>query len=403
MPRVKILIAGQIGSTYNEDGSVKDKGVELQDVVMQVASNPDAEGYDILIESGGGSVDVGNAIAAYISSLPNVITIAGTFCASIATRIHLAVPVEKRKKIAGGRYIIHNPMLTNVTGNSAELSEMADYIKQFETDMIKMYHNATGLDKAAIEGLMAQETDLTDEQCKTFGFISEVLTVEGPKAIAFITTKPKQTTEITMSKIKEMIDQAFAGIQEKITGKKQVVATKKVTTAAKKPEPKAEVLVTDGDISIYTDMPLSEFIADNTKVVKAFSDEAMTTPVADGDYTLKDGSEIKVAGGVVTEVKEVEAEPAEADVEALEARIAELETENANMRAEFENELTAKVTELMGQIGSNYTPKAEVKKFGKTTVAAAVQKDAGKKSLKEQAKERSASYKGAAATAEGGK
>lgn len=398
MPTGKINIIGRIGNTYNEDGSLKEKGVELPDVIMQVEANKVCDVLDCLIESEGGSVDVGKAIAKYVKDLPGIVnTIAGKYCASMGTEIHLSRPLDQRKKIQGGRYIIHNPLLVGVSGNAAELVEAADHIKGYEKDMLAMYHNATGLDKSALEGLMAQETDLTDDQCKAFNFVSEIIATPELKAVASINKTTKKTELIDMGKeIKTAVEAAFAGVLETLRGGKKkivtVVAAKKVDGAT------AEMLTTDGDVALYTDSPLAGFEADNTKVVKVFSDEAMTIVVADGEYTLKDGSIIKVAAGVVTEYTPVAPMDGstEGSVEELAARVAELEAENkaieARMRAEFDTELTAVVTEIKKSMGSNYTPKGEVKKFGKTTVAAK-KIEGSVKSMKELAAERSAAYK----------
>ncbi|HRP60503.1 MAG TPA: ATP-dependent Clp protease proteolytic subunit, partial [Vicingus sp.] len=81
-----------------------------------------------------------------------------------------AVPLNKRKIVAGTEYFIHNPLLNNVRGNSEQLIQAANYIKPYETAMLNMYAKATGLDKATLQGLMAQETSLTDEQAKALGF-----------------------------------------------------------------------------------------------------------------------------------------------------------------------------------------------------------------------------------------
>lgn len=374
--RANIYINGQIGSTYNEDGTVHKKGVELADVVLQVEANKDAEGYDVYIKSPGGSIDVGRAIAKYIGSLPNAVTIADEMCASMGTEIHLSVPLERRKMIAGTKYIIHNPLLVGVTGNASELNDAADYIKKYEKEMLAMYHNATGVDKTALEGLMAQETSLTDEQCKALNFVIEVLP-KMEKAIAFV--ENQKNTEI-MSKVKVLIASAIAGIKEELGIK------------VKKVEPKAEVLSnTDGTASIYTDKPVSDFIADNSVEVKVFSDEAMTTPFADGEFETPK-YKVTVANGIITAVEMIEAE---ATVEELQARISQLESEResveANLRAEFEQELATQLNELKGEIGSNYSPKGEAKKFTYQRKPEAV----SKKSPKEEAKERKEQYKSA--------
>src|SRR3989304_4220428 len=175
MKEAKINITGQIGTSYNEDGSVKEKGVELQDIVSQVEANKDAEKKIFIITSGGGSVQTGKAIAKYISSISGAETVANKLCASIATEIHLSVPLERRSVVAGTQYFLHAPLLNNINGNADELIQMAEYVKETEKEMLSMYVKATGMDKSAIEGLMKQETSLTPEQCVQLRFASKII------------------------------------------------------------------------------------------------------------------------------------------------------------------------------------------------------------------------------------
>ena len=59
-----------------------------------------------------------------------------------------------------------------------------------------------------------------------------------------------------------------------------------------------------------------------------YTDEAMTTAAADGDYSLEDGRTISVAAGAITAIMEKEAENTAtntAELTAATARIAELE------------------------------------------------------------------------------
>jgi ATP-dependent protease ClpP protease subunit len=126
-----IYIEGQIGSSYKEDGTVDVRGVELQDVISQVRKNTEAETIVCHITSPGGSVDVGRKIAQYFASLPNLHTLAEIQCASIATEIHLSVPNERRKVVAGTSYLIHQPMFSFQRGialNKDELASMSTEI-----------------------------------------------------------------------------------------------------------------------------------------------------------------------------------------------------------------------------------------------------------------------------------
>lgn len=340
----RINIIGQIGDTINEDGSIKTKGVQLQDVVIQVNNNKMADELHVYINSGGGEVSVGQAIARYLSKLPNVTTIANELCGSIATEIHLAVPLNKRKIVAGTEYFIHNPLLDNVRGNSEQLIQAANHIKPYETAMLNMYAKATGLDKASLQGLMAQETSLTDEQCKSLGFVSEIIPRQTLRAVAFINKNSNNQTNEEME-VKEM----FAELKAMLT-----------------PTQKAKAMKAETDKGVIE--WASEGAIPEVGEAVTVNGEAVTEAM---DLTLTDGTVVKVdAAGLVTEVVAVVAatEP-NAEVEALKAKIAEMEaSKEAEIKAakeQIELEVKAEFDNLKAEFTSQFTPQAAKPAFNK--------------------------------------
>lgn len=376
-----VYINGQIGNTLNEDGTIRVKGVELADVVSQINASKGADVVHVYINSPGGSIEIGRAISKYIGSLPNTITIADTMCASMGTEIHLSVPLERRKIIAGTQYIIHNPMLVGVTGNANELIEASDYIKTFEKEMLNMYANATSLDKTALEGLMSLETSLTCEQCKEFNFVSEIIDRPQMKAVAFIENKNQNKIIEQMNKtIKEMLAVGLADIRKSLGLKVAEVIE----------EPKAEVLTSEDGATIYLSKPLADFVADNTVEILVFTDEAMTVPMEDAEIEVGE-NKIKIEGGKVVSVEPINEMTPEIEIAQLKAQIETLKTEKESMLADFEAQMNSELEKLKSEIGSAYQPKGEVKKFvatKKTTVVGEV-----KKSAKEKLNERKQQYK----------
>ena len=329
-----IYINGQIGSTETQ------KGVELQDVIMQVEANKEALQLIIHINSNGGSVRVGKLIADYISKLPNAVTIAEKFCASMGTEIHLSRPIYQRKIEAGCDYFIHCPLIDGISGNADELQEAADYIRQTEAVMLNMYHKATGLDKSALSGLMKQETSLTPEQCISLGFASEIVMPLELKAVAFIEESKliKNQNKEEMN-LKERIAKAMAVLTEN--------------------EVKAMTIATDnGVLSFASEGEIPEI---GESVMLEDGSEA-----PDGTYTAESGIQIVVVGGMVAEIIEAEV----VDVEALKSEIetlkAQLEASNAKVE-EIEAEAVRQVEEAViaakAQIKSNFEPKAEKPQF----------------------------------------
>ena len=352
-----VYIKGLIGS-FDEE-----VGVSLQDVVMQVEAKKDADVIHVHIDSQGGCVETGKAIATYLSKQNNVVTIADGLCGSIATQIHLSAPLANRKIIAGSEYFIHNPLIEGVSGNSKELAQASAYLIPYEKEMVAMYCKATGTDKAAIEGLMDAETSLTDEQCKTLGFVSEILPRIELKAVAFLSKQENENKNkfIDMNKVEKQIKDGFAGLYALIKGDE-----------AKQEEVKAMMVATDnGELSYMSEGMLPE-------VGEAVMIGEEIAPA--GDYATEDGTVIKVdEEGNVSEIVAVEVEE-EDEVEALKAKIAELETSHADALAkkdaEFEEAIAEQVAALTEEIKaakalveSNFEPKAEKKVFNKAKPA----------------------------------
>jgi ATP-dependent protease ClpP protease subunit len=72
----KININGQIGGKIQKEDGTEVDGFSLTDIIEQVTSQKGALSWEVTINSGGGSVEVGNAIADYIQSLGDITTIA---------------------------------------------------------------------------------------------------------------------------------------------------------------------------------------------------------------------------------------------------------------------------------------------------------------------------------------
>jgi ATP-dependent protease ClpP protease subunit len=337
-----IYIEGQIGSSYKEDGTVDVSGVELQDVISQVRRNADAEKITCHITSQGGSVDSGRKIAQYLASLPNVHTLAEVQCASIATEIHLAVPVERRRIATGTSYLIHQPMFSFQRGialNKDELASMSTEIGHTQAEMVSNYAKATGMDKTALELLMQQETALTPEQCVEFGFASEIVT-NATVAVALI--KPKQTNSIDT--MKKEIEKMRLQIAQLIAGKPLQAVALDLTTIEGVPV----IVVTEDDMPKVGDLVT----------------DAEGNPVPDATHNFE-GVQVVTVGGVITEIIEVEV----VDVESLASELATLKAEREAEQTAFA-ELQKEFAQV-AKLQSTYKPAAQQVAFKKQVVDSA--------------------------------
>ncbi|MBP9725656.1 MAG: ATP-dependent Clp protease proteolytic subunit [Bacteroidia bacterium] len=360
-----IYIEGLIGSTKDQDGNVIERGVELQDVIAQAQALKGIPTIFCHINSEGGYVEVGKKIADYLASLPNVITIAETLCASIATEIHLSVPVERRKIAEGTKYLIHSPMFSMQRGvalNADQLSAMSEDIAITEKEMASMYAKATGLDKTALELLMKQETSLTPEQCKQFGFVSEILPAKAYKAVALITPKQKSNTN-DMSEVKKdisWIKTALAAITKKFEGEKvSLDATTK-----------------DG----------FKIVIDTTEEAPKVGDKVMDEngkSLDPGKYETQWGTLVVVDGSIAEIIPAMAA--ANPEMDALQAKYDALVSERTAEQTEIAE--LKKDVEAMAKLTSTYKPAAEKVAFRKD---ADKDKPAAQKSIKEIRAERAA-------------
>lgn len=100
----------------------------------------------------------------------------------------------------------------------------------------------------------------------------------------------------------------------------------------------AQVATNDG-VNIFFD---GDAIA---KDMPVFADEAMTTPMADGDYDLTDGSKIKVAGGMVAEIT-----PADPNAAPADASMADAPAASALTSEEVSKMIDARFADLMSEI-----------------------------------------------------
>ena len=329
-----VYINGQIGNTYDDNGNVTINGVELIDVVAQIQDLNEVEAIYVHINSEGGYVSIGRSIAEFLKSVPNCYTIAETLCASIATEIHLAVPLQNRMIVEGTTYLIHNPWLQSVSGDASQLEEYAKGIKETESEMISMYSKATGISKEALSGLMKIETSLTSEQCLKLGFASAVLPKMEKRAVALLYNQK----QINMKK--PLMDRL-------------ALAMSAFTEALKTNEREAVAMV------VVTDKGTLMTAFEDLVVGDAITLEDGTNP-ENGDYVTEAGVKIVVTEGVITEIVEVEDEQApemdalKAELSELKAKFEEQTTELAKAQ-EVAETVVAKMEEL-AKLGSNFTP-----------------------------------------------
>lgn len=178
--KANILIDGEIDSWW---------GVGLQSFIEDIASS-DAKEIMVQINSGGGSVFEGQAIAAYIKGTSlNVNTSILGLCASIATFIAMAGKTTSISK--GSLFMIHNAS-GGAYGESDDLRKTADLLDTIDDTLTNLYvdtierngkliNDSVEETKAQVIKWQDAETWFTAEQSVEHGFIQKV--VEGVELV----------------------------------------------------------------------------------------------------------------------------------------------------------------------------------------------------------------------------
>lgn len=327
-----IYIYGEVGKQVTLDTVLKD-------------ISPKNSSYIVHIHSLGGDVFEGYAIYNAIKNTGKKITVhIEGLCASIATLI--AASGSKIIMNAKAQFMIHNPRIASMAGDSRDLRNVAGQLDKIKSQLIGSWteRSTVKLSYEQLSDMYDHETWLTPEQALEMGFVDEVQEVL--KAVATADIKKYNQMEDRKnftSRILRMIDNFFS------------------------PKNATETLE-DGRVVMVPDE--GEWAGQPITLEDG-------TPLEDGTYVLvPSGTTIVVAGGVITEktqpeteAKKEEEQPKDETPEdmelkeklaAAEARIKELEsaiqtsTQNA-AKAEakaksFENKLNTDLKVLQEQV-----------------------------------------------------
>lgn len=341
-----IFIYGEVGKQVTLDTVLK-------------AINPKFTDYIVHIHSPGGDVFEGYAIYNAIRNTGKNITVQiEGVCASIATLI--ASAGAKIIMNTKSQFMVHNPKITSVSGDHKELRNVAAQLERIKTQLIESWLDRTNLSKEQLSQMYDNETWLTPEQAKDFGFVDEVQEVLKAVASADLkNSKYMEDKKTLLNTITKMLNQLF-NVEPEI---------KNVT----------ETLQSGGVIVIQTE-------DDDWAGKKVTLEDG--SPLPPGQHPLASGVVITVdESGTITEKTEAEPEDKETEEdmktkeenEQLKARIKELEsaleaqsnaaTEAVAKAKSFENKLNIELPTL----------KAEIDKLKNTTVGDTTPPDRGAK------------------------
>lgn len=289
---------------------------DVQDFLGWVA--PDDNHIDIELHSCGGDVAEGYAIYDALRATGKEIsaTVVGR-CASMATVILLAAPIERRKMYPHAKILIHSPFCPGIEG-SLDISALESLKAGLEAErerMLSLYVERCGVDRSLLEEQMAKETWFGGEIAKQLGFVSEVIMPKSAKV---------STKTIIMSKENEMT--VKKSLFERILAKAGYEKIEDVPAVA------LELTTAGGDTLTVEREEGDPQVGDKAS--------------PDGEHVMPDGKTIVVTDGVITEIRD-----ADGGNEDNEARIAELERQVAELTANAKTEDEQRILDAVAKAG----------------------------------------------------
>ena len=166
---LNLRIYGFIGRGWFADVSSE----ELNQEIEWNGSNDISE-IHVRIHSPGGSIAEGCAIYNTLKKHPAKIKIfIEGECCSIATVIAMAGDEIVMSPVAN--FMIHNPLVSYISGGAEELREKAEVLDKLKETIINAYTTKSHLSREEISSLMDKETYFTAEEALKKGFITEIL------------------------------------------------------------------------------------------------------------------------------------------------------------------------------------------------------------------------------------
>lgn len=282
---------------------------------------------DVEIHSCGGDCVEGYAIYDALRASGKEISckVVGT-CASMATVILLAAPLERRTAYQHAQLCIHNPYADGVSLKGKitpeRLESIAADLKAEKEKMLALYVERTGQPREALETQMATDSWFNPDKAIELGFISSVV----PAISA------KKDSNIINSKTNVMV-------------KKEVKVESSLLDRLLRKCGYAKI----EDVSAVA-MVITTSTGDELNVEREEGEIQVGDPASpDGEHVLEDGRTVVVTDGVITEIREPGSE--DDDVEALKARISELEAENEALKSNAKSDDDVKVLNAVKKAG----------------------------------------------------
>lgn len=165
--RAEIRVYGRIGEGFFSEG------VTAKSVREQLDEAGDVTDIDVLVNSPGGNVWDGLAIANILATHPaEVHAQVDGLAASAASIITSAADFVTMGK--GAMMMVHSPWAL-FTGNAEDLRKMADTLDKVESGMLDIYEGRTEMARDELLALLRAETWMTAQEAVEMGFADDVV------------------------------------------------------------------------------------------------------------------------------------------------------------------------------------------------------------------------------------
>lgn len=309
-----------------------------------LAANEDADEIHVDINTDGGSVPEGFAIHDLLVNSKKKVTTRALKANSIGTVIFLAG--TERNITKNAQFFIHNPRVDAYgTMTASDAQALADDLLECQTKMMDFYSSSLNLSTEQIselENLMAKETDLGSDGALKYGFATAIINGEATAKFTQIVWSEKIAAHYknnSHNNSKNMITKeeftASVSKSEKIMNAIAKFLKMEITDGGEVKPVEKDVKATETKLKSGESIFCDGAIGDG---VKCFSDEAMTEPAKDGDYTSEDGDSFTITDGVITSFTDAD-ETAEMD---------KMKEENAKLKEEA-NKVKAETEDLKAQ------------------------------------------------------
>lgn len=296
------------------------EGTSFQDIDEFVSSIPEDDNtIDIRLHCNGGEVLEGLAIYDKLRSTGKTISavVEGT-CASMATIILLAAPLERRRAYKNAEFLVHEPYMAYSTshGTAEELRRATEEMQRIEDKLVDIYVDRTTADRETIVNLMHNGKFIGTSEAMDLGLISTVIEPASAKKVI----NPNINHINTETDMAETINVERSWLQK---------ALAYLGLAEGQEEPKKALTLTTADGA--------ELNVEREDGEPQVGDKASP----DGEHQMPDGKVIIVTDGEITEIRQPEEPETDPEPDAKDEEI-------ASLKAQVE-ELTAKIAELEGK------------------------------------------------------